>query len=101
MLYGTITLGALFLHVMARLAGLKAGTMSHFIGDAHVYVNHIEGVQEMLSREHYAQPTLDLGNIPTLASVDEIPGIFTRLDPEEVKLVGYESHPAIKLPMAA
>lgn len=96
-----VCLGALFLHIMAKLAGLKAGTMSHFIGDAHVYVNHIEGVQEMLRREHFAQPDIDVSGIPTLSSIDEIEGIFAKLDPETVKLVNYQHHPAIKLSMAA
>ena len=96
-----VCLGALFLHVMAKLAGLSAGTLSHFIGDAHVYVNHVEGVQEMLRREHFAQPSIDLSGIPSLASAEDIPGIFAKLDPESVRLVGYQHHPAIKLPMAA
>ncbi|CAB5514242.1 Thymidylate synthase [Achromobacter anxifer] len=94
-------LGALFLHIMARLAGLTAGTVSHHVGDAHIYEKHLEGVELMLSREHYPQPTLDLGNIPTLTSVSEISGIFARLDPEQVQLVGYEHHPAIKFEMTA
>jgi len=96
-----VSLGALFLHVMAKLAGLTPGLMTQFIGDCHIYINHIEGVQEMLSREHLAQPALDVSSIPTLTSVEEIPGIFALLDPEPIKLVGYEHHPAIKFPMAA
>ncbi|KWT98344.1 MULTISPECIES: thymidylate synthase [unclassified Variovorax] len=96
-----LVIGALLLEIMARLSGRKAGTMTQFIGDAHIYVPHIPGVKELLSREHFPQPTLDLGNIPRLNSVDEIPGVFARLDPEDVKLVGYQCHPAIKLDMAA
>lgn len=96
-----ISLGALFLHIMAKLSGYKAGVMTQFIGDAHVYVNHIEGVREMLSREHFEQPDIDLSGIPTLNSVDEIPGIFEKLDPDTVKLVNYKHHPAIRLAMAA
>lgn len=96
-----IVIGAMFLEIMARLAGLQSGSVTQFVGDAHIYTTHIAGVKEMLTREHLPQPTLDLGNIPTLTSVDEIPGIFARLDYEQVQLVGYESHPAIKLEMAA
>lgn len=96
-----ISLGALFLHIMAKLSGYTAGTMTQFIGDAHIYVNHLDGVNEMLSREHFKQPELDVSGIPTLTSTDDIAGIFTRLDHEAVTLVGYEHHPAIRLPMAA
>ncbi|WP_434715782.1 thymidylate synthase [Paraburkholderia sp. A3RO-2L] len=96
-----VSLAALFLHVMAKLSGLTASTLSHFVGDGHIYCAHLEGVQEMLSREHYAQPGIDLSCIPTLSSADEIPGIFKRLDLEPVKLVNYKCHPAIRFPMAA
>lgn len=93
-------LGALYLHIFAKLSGYTACTFTHFVGDAHVYEAHIDGVKEMLSREQFEQPTIDLGNIPTLTSVDEIPGIFTRLDPDQINLVNYQSHGAIKLKMA-
>lgn len=96
-----VVLGALFLHVMARLAGLTPASMTQFVGDGHIYTPHIEGVREWVAREHLPQPQLDLGNIPTLTSVDQIPGIFASLDHEQAQLVGYESHPAIKFDMAA
>jgi thymidylate synthase len=97
-----VSLSALFLEIMAKLSGYKAGTFTHFIGDAHVYVNHLEQAHLMLSRDHFPQPTLKLGeSIPTLTSVDDIPGIFTRMNPEDVTLEGYQSHEAIKAPMAA
>lgn len=95
-----ISMASIFLHVMAKLAGLTAGTMTMFVGDAHVYVSHIEGVRTMLAREHLAQPELDVSGIPTLASAADIPGIFASLDPEGVKLVNYQHHPAIKFKMA-
>lgn len=95
------SLGALFLHVFARLAGMKAGTLTHHIGDAHLYEKHLPGVDTMLSREHFAQPTLDLGPIPTLTSLDEIPGVFSRIDPDLIKLVDYKHHPAVKFEMSA
>lgn len=94
-----VAIGAMYLEIMARLSGLKAGVFTHFISDAHCYVKHIPGVKEMLSREHFAQPTLDLGNFPTLTSVAEIPGIFRALDPEQVKLVNYQHHPKIAFEM--
>jgi thymidylate synthase len=97
-----IAMSALFLEIMAKLSGYKAGTFTHFIGDAHIYVNHLEQVDLLLSREHRKQPTLELGaSIPTLTSIDEIEGVFTRIEPSDINLVGYDPHDAIKAPMAA
>jgi thymidylate synthase len=96
-----IAIAALFLEIMAKLSGYKAGSFSHFISDAHVYVTHIQAAELMLSREHKPQPRLRLGaSIPTLTSVDEIPGVFVRIEPGDITLEGYESHPAIPAPMA-
>lgn len=96
-----IAIGAMYLEIFARLSGLKAGSFSHFISDLHIYAAHEPGVREMLSREHFPQPTLDLGNIPTLTSADEIPGIFASLDFSQIKLVNYKHHPKIAFEMMA
>jgi len=96
-----ITLGALFLHIFARLAGMKPGSVSHHVADAHLYESHLPGVETMLARDHFEQPTLDLGPIPTLTSVDQIPGVFERIDPDLIKLVNYKHHPAVKFAMTA
>ena len=55
-----IASSALFLSIMAKLAGLKAGTFTHFLADAHIYVNHIDQVREQLSRDHFPAPSLAL-----------------------------------------
>lgn len=94
-----VAIGGLYLNIMARLSGLRAGKFTHFISDVHVYAKHVDGVKEMLSREHFAQPTLDLGNIPTLKSADEIPGVFASLDFSQIKLVNYQHHPKIAFEM--
>lgn len=97
-----VAIAALFLEIMAKLSGYTAGTFTHFIGDAHIYVNHVEQTKLLLSREHRSQPTLVLGkSIPTLTSVDEIKGVFTRIQPDDITLEGYDPHPAIAAPMAA
>lgn len=96
-----IAMSALFLGIMAKLSGHTPGTFTHFIGDAHLYVNHLDQARTLLSREHRPQPTLFLGDsIPTLTSVDQIPGVFTRIQPEDIRLDGYDPHPAIPAPMA-
>lgn len=93
---------SVFTHIMARLAGLKAGSATVFISDAHIYENHVEQTLELLSRDHLGEPRLRLSeNIKRVQSVEDIPGVFERIQPEDIELVGYESHPPLKAPMAA
>lgn len=97
-----VAMAGLFLSIMAKLSGYKVGTFTHFIGDAHIYVNHFDQTKLLLSREHKKQPTLFLGDsIPTLTSVEDIPGVFTRIQMDDIQLKDYDSHPAIPAPMAA
>lgn len=97
-----VALGALMLSIFAKLAGFQPGTLSIHLTTPHIYVSHIEGLKEMLSREHYPQPTLQLGDsVPTLASVEDIRGVFTRIQPEDLELVNYQSHPRIVFEMMA
>lgn len=97
-----IALCGMFLEIMAKLSGYKAGTFTHFIGDGHVYANHLEQVREMLSRDHRPQPRLKLGpSIPTLTDTAQVKGVFERIQPQDITLEGYDPHPAITAPMAA
>jgi thymidylate synthase len=97
-----VTLSSLMLCIMAKLSGFTPATVTFLIADAHAYVTHEEGLRELISREHYPQPTLHLGDsIPTLTSADQVKGAFERIQPDDIQLVGYKSHPPIKLPMAA
>ncbi len=93
---------AVFTHIMARLTGLRAASATVFISDAHVYENHVEQTLEQLSREHYDAPRIVLSErIQRLDSVADIKGAFERIEPEDIQLEGYRSHPAIQAPMAA
>jgi len=93
---------ALFTHIMARLSGYEPGTVTMFITDAHVYENHVDQVREQLSRDHYPAPKLVLSDrIQKVQSEEGIKGAFERIQPEDIWLEGYVSHPAIKAPMAA
>lgn len=93
---------ALFTHIMARLSGLQAATATMFITDAHVYENHVEQVREQLSRSHYPAPRLALSeSIRKVEAEADIAGAFERIQPEDIWLENYVSHPAIKAPMAA
>lgn len=78
---------ALLTHMVAQVCGLKAGTFSHVIGDAHIYLNHVEQVKLQLTREPFGLPELVLD--PSIKNIDDF-----RF--EHVKIEGYASHPHIK-----
>lgn len=82
---------ALLLRIVAQITGLKAGEFVHFIGDAHIYSNHFDQVQEQISREPKPFPTLRLN--PERKNIDEF--VF-----EDFVLEGYDSHSAIKAEIA-
>ena len=53
---------ALLLHIIAKEVGMKVGTLTHTVGDAHIYSNHIDQVDEQLSREPLTPPELILSD---------------------------------------
>ncbi len=83
---------ALLLSMIAQITGLKPGWFNHHLGDAHIYQHpeHIAGVQKQLPRTPYALPNLWLN--PEVKDIDEF-------KMEDIKLVGYKSHPAIHATM--
>lgn len=78
---------ALLLMMMAQVTGLKPGTFVHSLGDAHIYLNHIEQVKLQLTRKPMALPQMKIN--------PEINDIF-KFKYEDFKLVNYEAHPHIK-----
>ena len=74
---------AVLTHILARLTGLGVGEYIHTFGDAHIYDNHFEAVDEQLKREPYPLPRLEI--------VGEITDI-DHLRADQFKLVGYQSH---------
>ena len=60
-------------------------------GDVHIYSNHLDQVKEQLTREPMPFPTVKLN--PAITNIDD----FTI---EDIELVGYESHPGLKAPIA-
>jgi len=82
---------ALLTLMMAQVTGLKPGEFVHTLGDAHLYLNHIEQAQLQLSREPRPLPGMKLN--PEISSLfDFVYDDFT--------LEGYDPHPAIKAPVA-
>ena len=94
---------ALFLEIMARLAGYTPATVTIQATNAHIYYeDHYDQVNEQLSRDHFPAPKLVLSeNIRPIADLSEIAGVFTRVEPADISLEGYQSHAAIKAPMTA
>ena len=82
---------SLLLHMVAQVTNLKAGDFVHTLGDSHIYHNHFEQVKEQLLRKPFSLPKLILN--PEIKNIDDF-------KMEDIKLENYESHPAIKAPMA-
>ncbi|MBR1630873.1 MAG: thymidylate synthase, partial [Paludibacteraceae bacterium] len=77
---------ALLLQMMAQVTGLRAGTFVHTLGDAHIYLNHLEQVRLQLTREPRELPQMMLN-----------PEVTNLLDfkYEDFTLVNYNPHPHI------
>lgn len=77
--------------MIAQVCGLAVGEFVHVLGDAHIYLNHVEQVKEQLTREPLPAPTLWLN--PDIKDITK----FTMAD---IQLNGYTSHGAIRAEMA-
>ena len=82
---------ALFTHMIAQVCNLEVGDLVIVIGDAHIYNNHFDQVKEQIKRKPLPLPTLKLN--PDIS-------VITEFEMEDIALEGYESHEAIKAPMA-
>lgn len=87
---------ALLLHIIAKATNLKPRHLKMFLTDCHIYENHIEQVKEQLSREEFPLPQLLLTEFPDLLPMEYI----DTLEPNDIALQGYQSHPPIKADMA-
>lgn len=82
---------ALFTHMIAQVCNLEVGDLIITLGDAHIYKNHLDQVKEQLKRKPLPLPTLQLN--PEIE-------VITDFSMEDIELVDYKSHEAIKAPMA-
>ncbi|MDA9964983.1 thymidylate synthase [Gammaproteobacteria bacterium] len=84
---------ALLQSILANILNLVPGEFVHTFGDAHIYHNSIDQVKEQLTREPKKLPKLIM---PNLDSIDAL----NNYSVDDFVLEGYESHPALKAPMA-
>lgn len=89
-----IQLAAIFVSIVARLVGRVAGTVTVNATNAHLYSSAEVAVDEVLSRtDDFYAPTLELSSNIKQVTLDNYKGAFARIDPEDIWLEGYKSHP--------
>ena len=81
---------ALLTELVASVCGLQTGEFVHILGDAHLYLNHIDQARLQLTRAPLAPPRLSLVRRESLFG----------FAPEDVRIEGYEAHPHIKAEVA-
>lgn len=82
---------ALLAMMIAQVTGLQVGDFVHTFGDAHLYINHLDQVEEQLSRTPLPLPVMELN--PEVTSLFDF--VF-----DDIQLKGYQSHPHISAPVA-
>ena len=94
--------GGVLLSLIARLAGYAPRWFSYFVGDAHIYENHVEMLREQLQREPYPLPRLAISpRIPAYAETGRYePEWLERVEPSDFTLEDYRHHPTLSAPMA-
>jgi len=83
---------ALLLHLLAKETNLKEGKLVGFLADTHIYLNHLDGAKEQLTRDPNQYP------LPQIATPN-----FTSIfdwQYEDTAVLNYQSHPSIKFPIA-
>ncbi|OGH91968.1 MAG: thymidylate synthase [Candidatus Magasanikbacteria bacterium RIFOXYD2_FULL_39_9] len=83
---------ALLLHLLAKQAGLQEGKLVGFLADTHIYVNHLNGAKEQLTRDPNTYP------LPTITT-ENFTSIFD-WKCEDSKILNYQSYPKIEFAIA-
>lgn len=80
---------ALLLTLVAKECGLTPGVFIHTLGDAHIYLNHVEGLKLQLTRKPYPLPRVEIASKPLF-----------ELAFEDIQLLDYQHHPFIRFEVA-
>jgi len=86
---------AWLLSVMSQITGHKAGELTHFMHDIHIYENQMELMKDQVLRIPYALPTMSIN--PEIGNLRDL-GTWVTTD--DFELLGYNHHPHIKYPFA-
>lgn len=81
---------ALLTHLIAQETGLEVGEFVHTLGDAHLYLNHMDQINEQLSREPRPFPTIKLNKDKSIFDFDM----------DDIEIIDYHPHKSIKAPIA-
>ena len=94
--------GAALMHLVGRLTGYTPRWFTYFIGDAHIYENHMDMVQEQLKREPFPAPKLMISDrVPSFAETGKYqPEWLELVEPSDFSLEGYQHHAPITAAMA-
>lgn len=84
---------ALLTHMLARVCDLVPGSLTHVMGDAHVYLNHVEALETQLQREPRAFPELEIVDRPDREGIDGWRA-------EDFVIKGYNPHKVIAMEMS-
>jgi thymidylate synthase len=88
----------LLLEIIAKEVNMVPDELITNMGDCHIYLNQVDGVKEQLTREPYPLPKLMLCGDMTRTDSFTVP--FDELDYSLIKLIDYQSHPTIKIPLS-
>lgn len=89
------------LTLIARLTGYRPGVFTHFMADAHIYVNHVEAIREQLTRTPHPLPQLVINDrVPEFHRDGFHPEWIDLVEPSDFTLEGYTHEPAIAMAMA-
>ena len=92
---------ALLLEIIAKQVNMIPEEVIGNLGDCHIYTNQIDGVKEQLTREPYSLPKLvHMKTDDFYKSLSDNPSLFGHLDSKDFQIEGYQSHPAIKMPLS-
>ena len=80
----------LLLHLLAKESGFKEGKLIGFLGDTHIYENHVDGMKEQTSREPYELPKIKTENFTSIFDWSY----------KDSKIENYQHHPRIKFKVA-
>ena len=80
---------ALLTHMIANECGLDAGVFVHTMGDAHIYLNHVDGLRQQLERQPHPLPSIELANKPVF-----------EIEFDDIELLNYKHHPFIRYKVA-